>query len=165
MNQIDALQLNLKELTANIHFVGLRADIISVLMAAQVCMWDYISIGWHVMEIRMRCVFVGSVTGRTVHSEMSWMNSLEMKEMTVAKDDYMSFMVDSALKIAQVSGLNVLSFMKAASSDLQATLITDMVEGMKEVYSRLQDKWASISEMGELEKEFEELTKQTGFTK
>ena len=83
MNQIDALQLNLKELTANIHFVGLRADIISVLMAAQVCMWDYISIGWHVMEIRMRCVFVGSVTGRTVHSEMSWMNSLEMKEMTV----------------------------------------------------------------------------------
>ncbi|KAK8810003.1 hypothetical protein WA538_003555 [Blastocystis sp. DL] len=155
MNQIDALQLNLKELTANIHFVGLRADIISVLMAAQVCMWDYISIGWHVMEIRMR----------TVHSEMSWMNSLEMKEMTVTKDDYMSFMVDSALKIAQVSGLNVLSFMKAASSDLQATLITDMVEGMKEVYSRLQDKWASISEMGELEKEFEELTKQTGFTK
>ena len=108
---------------------------------------------------------MGSVTGRTVHSEMSWMNSLEMKEMTVTKDDYMSFMVDSALKIAQVSGLNVLSFMKAASSDLQATLITDMVEGMKEVYSRLQDKWASISEMGELEKEFEELTKQTGFTR
>lgn len=165
MNQIDALQLNLKELTANIHFVGLRADIISVLMASQVCMWDYISIGWHVMEIRLRCGCMGRVMPRTVHSEMSWMNSLEMKEMTVTKDDYMSFMVDSALKIAQVSGLNIVSFMKAASSDLQATLITGMVKDMKEVYSRLQDKWSSVSEMEELEKEFEELTKQTGFTK
>ena len=165
MNQIDALQLNLKELTANIHFVGMRADIISVLMAAQVCMWDYISIGWHVMEIRMRCGCVERVTSSTVHSEMSWMNSLEMKEMTVTKDDYMSFMVDSALKIAQVSGLNILSFMKAASSDLQGTLITEMVKDMREVYSRLQDKWSSVSEMEELEREFEELTKQTGFTK
>ena len=55
-NQIDALRQNLVELTVNVCFVGLRADIVTVLMASQVCVWDVISITWQVLEMRLRYV-------------------------------------------------------------------------------------------------------------
>ena len=53
-NQIDALRQNLTELTVNIRFVGLRADIVTILMASQVCVWEVISIVWQVLEMHLR---------------------------------------------------------------------------------------------------------------
>ena len=78
---------------------------------------------------------------RKVHNEMSWMNSVEMTEMINMKQDYMSFMYDSALRIAQVCGSSILRFINTIHTDLFTTFVTDIIHEMKEVYEGLQQKW------------------------
>ena len=95
---------------------------------------------------------------------MSWMNSVEMTEMMKTKQDYMSFMYDSALRIAQVCGSSILHFINSIHNDLFATFVTDIIPEMKEVYEGVQQKWSSVSEEEDLKQEFDRLVKQTGFT-
>lgn len=162
-NQIDALRQNLSDLAMNIRFVGLRADIVTILMASQVCLWEVISIAWQVLEMCLRYLNMKDLIGRKVHNEMSWMNSVEMTEMIRTKQDYMSNMYDNALRIAQVCGSSILRFIDSIHTDLFTTFVTDIIPEMKGVYEGLQQKWLSVSEEDDLKQEFDRLVKQTGF--
>ena len=53
-NQIEAVKRNEAEMKTNVRFVGIREDVVSMAMAGQVCVWDFISIAWQIREMRMR---------------------------------------------------------------------------------------------------------------
>ena len=54
MNQVSAICRCFEESKMNITLMQQRADIISILMAAQVCVWKLISVAWEIHEMRLR---------------------------------------------------------------------------------------------------------------
>lgn len=62
-NQVSAICRNFEESKMNITLMQQRADIISILMAAQTCVWKLISVAWEIHEMHLRLVvlWVGDV--------------------------------------------------------------------------------------------------------
>lgn len=52
--QIAAILENLHDSQLGIQLIGTRADIISVLLAVQMCVWNLVSVGWELHEMRLR---------------------------------------------------------------------------------------------------------------
>lgn len=49
-----AILENLHDSYLNMKLIGIRADVINVLLAAQICLWNLISVGWELHEMRLR---------------------------------------------------------------------------------------------------------------
>lgn len=100
---------------------------------------------------------------RKVHKEMSWANSTG-KEMTItSKEDYLSSTYDKALQIDQLFTESLLKFLQNTRKDLFGTAMTDVDVETRQVYTKIMNLWKEKSEEEELEKEFQDLTKQTGY--
>ena len=100
---------------------------------------------------------------RKAHKEMSWANS-SGKEMTItSKEDYLSSTYNKALQIDQLFTDALLKFLQSTRKDLFGTPMTGMVAETKQVYTKFMSLWNEKSEEEELEKEFLDLTKQTGY--
>ena len=93
-----------------------------------------------------------------MHKEMSWANSTG-KEMTItSREDYLSSTYDKALQIDQLFTESLLKFLENTRKDLFGTTTAG-----KQVYTKIMNLWKKKSEEEELEKEFQDLTKQTGY--
>lgn len=140
-----------------------RADIISILMAAQTCVWKLISVAWEIHEMHLRSVLLKLMMYRKVQNEMCWMMSKEVMETIQTKTDYMTQTYTNALRIAQVCAEDVLKYIRTTHDDLFSTYCSASVPATKLVYEELQKKWDEKSEEKLLTEEFSELTKHTGF--
>lgn len=140
-----------------------RKDVMFVLMAAQACVWKLISVTWEVHEMFLKWVWVCAVRRRKIHNEMSWVMSEEVMKNIKAKQDAMSSFYTRALQLSQEALKNTLDFIATAKRDLVSTPALSFLPMVQEVNSVLQHKWAEKSEEEELRREYEELTKQTGF--
>ena len=101
--------------------------------------------------------------GRKVHKEMSWANSTG-KEMTItSREDYLSSTYDKALQIDQLFTESLLKFLENTRKDLFGTMTAGKDVETKQVYTKIMNLWKEKSEEAELEKEFQDLTKQTGY--
>ena len=49
-----AILENLHDSYLNMKLIGVRADVINVLLATQICLWNLISVGWELYEMRLR---------------------------------------------------------------------------------------------------------------
>ena len=100
---------------------------------------------------------------RKVHKEMSWANSTG-KEMTItSREDYLSSTYNKALQIDQLFTESLLKFLENTRKDLFGTSVIGMVAETKQVFTKIMNLWKEKSEEKELEKEFLDLTKQTGY--
>ena len=54
--QIAAILENLHDSQLGIQLIGTRADVISVLLAVQMCVWNLVSVGWELHEMRLRWI-------------------------------------------------------------------------------------------------------------
>lgn len=52
--QVAAILENLHDSYLNMKLIGIRADVINVLLATQICLWNLISVGWELYEMRLR---------------------------------------------------------------------------------------------------------------
>lgn len=94
---------------------------------------------------------------------MSWANSTG-KEMTItSREDYLSSTYNKALQIDQLFTESLLKFLENMRKDLFGTSVIGMVAETKQVFTKIMNLWKEKSEEKELEKEFLDLTKQTGY--
>lgn len=140
-----------------------RNDVVFVLMAAQSCVWKLISVTWEVHEMFLKCAWKHEVRRRKIHNEMSWVMSEEVMKNIRAKQDAMSSFYTRALKLSQEALKSTLDFIVTAKRDLVSTPAVSFLPVVQEVNGALQHRWAEKSEEEELRREYEELTKQTGF--
>lgn len=140
-----------------------RNDVVFVLMAAQSCVWKLISVTWEVHEMFLKCAWKHGVRRRKIHNEMSWVMSEEVMKNIRAKQDAMSSFYTRALKLSQEALKSTLDFIATAKRDLVSTPAVSFLPVVQEVNGALQHRWAEKSEEEELRREYEELTKQTGF--
>lgn len=163
MNQVSAICRCFEESQMNITLMKQRADIISVLMAAQVCVWKLISVAWEIHEMRLRYLSNPLFICRKVHNEMRWMVSKDTMDSIQTNNDFMTQTYNNSLRIAQVCAEDLMKYIHTTREDLFTTYCSTSAPSTKLVYEELQKKWVEKSEEQELMEAFSELTKQTGY--